>query len=111
MKAKKRTVVGWGSQEKEDSEWYLLEYLHQQVPVSHVSRGELKGGGRRVPPLFPPRIFAAAVTLKISTYLVPVIKSHLGTEPSADFCPFCREHSLGRASFQGEITPKLFLSS
>ena len=45
MKAKKRTVVGRGSQEKEDPEWYLLEYLHQQVPVSHASRGELKGGG------------------------------------------------------------------
>lgn len=55
MKAKKRTVVERGSQEK-DSEWYLLEYLHQQVPVSHASRGELKGGGAEFH-LFLPQVF------------------------------------------------------
>lgn len=56
MKAKKRTVVERCSQEKEDSEWYLLEYLHQQVPVSHASRGELKGGGAEFH-LFLPQVF------------------------------------------------------
>lgn len=56
VKAKKRTVVERGSQEKEDSEWYLLEYLHQQVPVSHASRGELKGGGAEFH-LFLPQVF------------------------------------------------------
>lgn len=49
-----------------------------------------------------PKDFCCCCDPKDDTYLVPVIKSHLGTELSADFCCFCREHSPGRASFQGK---------
>lgn len=45
MKAKKRTVALWGSQEKEDSEWCLLEDLHQQVPVSQCFPWGAEGRG------------------------------------------------------------------
>lgn len=45
MKAKKRTVALQGSQEQEDSEWCLLEDLHQQVPVSQCFPWEAEGRG------------------------------------------------------------------